>query len=156
MIPFALRVNQSVRRRLRTGYLMMVENDHGHASLFQPIDGFDRGGATVHCEQKLGGKLTQTIFDTFLTQAVSLIESIRKIRAQFPSESLQHFSQQRSRCDSVNIVIAKNHERLGVLARAKKTIDGPFHIREEKGISQVLQARFEKGIDRHRIAQPAV
>src|SRR5690242_2464542 len=81
---------------------------------------------------------------------------MREIGVHLPSERSQHFGEEGRRGDAVHVVVAKNDESFIPFARGEEALDGSAHVRQEKRISKVLEARLEEAGNRLGLAETSV
>src|SRR5690349_17713921 len=66
-----------------------------------------------------------------------------QIRMHRPAKSAQHFEEESRGRDPVHIAVAEYYQRLFFGVSLEETVNSDCHIRQEKGIGQMLEARFE-------------
>jgi hypothetical protein len=126
---------------------MVVQNDNVNPSLAQVSDGCNRVRAAVHGEKQGGGELRQAILHAVLAEAVAFIHTMRQVGMDLPAEGAEHFEQQGGGGDPVHVVITKDDEGFVALAGLEQALDGGRHIRQQEGISQLLEPGLKEARD---------
>jgi len=135
---------------------MMIQDDRVDAPFAQPVDGFNGSRAAIHGEEQRHRKFLQAILHAVAAQAVAFVHAVRQITMHRPAEAAEDFREQGGGGDAVDVVVAEDHERFAAVARLEQPLDGGAHIREQKGIAELFQARLKKAGDERRVAESAI
>ena len=135
---------------------MMIEHDNIHIVLVQPLDGVHCGGTAIHRHQQSDGTCIETARHPFAGKAVAFIEPVRQMAAHTPSIAAQGVHEKGRRGHAIHIVIAIDNHAFAPFPRQQEPFNGFVHVRQQKRIAEMLQARIEKGADFGRIVQPPV
>jgi hypothetical protein len=138
------------------GDLVVVENDDVDAALFEPGDGLNGRGAAIDGEQEGSREFVETIFDGFLAKAITFVHPVREIVIGGPTETRQDFQEQGSGSNAVDVIVAEDDERFFAFASEEKAVDGKGHVRQEKGVGEVFEARFEEIVNGLWVGEAAV
>ena len=72
---------------------------------------------------------------------------MRQIKIHLPAERAQNFDEQRGGSHAVHVVIAKDDQRFISFARVKQTVNRRGHVRQQKRIGEIFEARLKKIFD---------
>ena len=127
-------IDQGGGRRRRRRELVMVQHDDVHTTLAEPGDRGDSGRAAIHREQQRDGEFSEAILDPVLTEAIAFIHTMGQVIVGFPAEGAEHFEQQGSGRNAVNIVIAEDDEGFIALAGLEQALDGHSHVGQQERV----------------------
>ena len=122
----------------------MVEHDNVHTASNAGFDGFHGRRAAVHGEQERRGKFFQAIFDAVGAKAVAFVHAVGQIKIHLPAKRTQNFDEERGGGHAVHVIIAKDDQRFILFAGAEQSLDGDGHVREQKGVGKVFEARLRE------------
>src|SRR5450432_3639650 len=88
-------------------------------------------------------------------EAVAFLHSRRQKERRGRAVGAKHFIQQCERSDTVYVVVTIEYDALGAGQRAKDTIHGRAHVRQQEWIAQFAQTWTEK-VNCLRVAQQAL
>ena len=118
------------------------------------------GSTAVEPQSTASSSVVGNFFRQFSTplsaQAVAFFHPVGQIKFHAPAQRAQYLHQQGGGSDAVHVVIAKNHERFILLAGAKKTFHGLLHVRQQKRVGEVFEARCEEVFDGGNFTEAAV
>ena len=154
--PGQLRIHQGHSLGRGRADLMVVQHDDFDAAFAQPADGIDGGRSAIDRQQQRDREFREAILHGGLREAVAFIPAMRQVGMHGPAERGEEIVQQRGRSHAVHVVIAEDHECLSAFAGSEEALDRGAHVRQEKGIGQILEARLEKARDGFRFAELAV
>src|SRR6266481_5397658 len=98
----------------------------------------------------------EAILHGVLTQPVPFVHSMRQVKLRLPPQARENFQQKRSRGYAIHVVIAKDDHALALFPSTEQSLDRDFHLRQQKRIGQLLEARFEKAADLNRVRETAI
>jgi len=134
----------------------MVQDDDVHAALAERGNGGDRGGATVHSKQEVGGVLGEAFVHGVLAEAVAFVHAMGEVIVSLPAERPEDLEEEGGRSHAVHVVVAEDDYGFIAVAGLQKAFDGQADVGEEKRVGELLEAGLKEGRAGGGLSQAAV
>ena len=123
---------------------MMIQDDHVHAAILQPLDWFNGGRSAIHGEEQADGKFLEAMGHPIGAEPVAFLQPVREIVVHAPAHPAQKLGQQSGRGNAIHVVITKDHHRFTGFPRPHQPADSGIHVGQEERVRETFEFGVEK------------